>query len=153
MPLTPPLFDRFNPDGGVGVDALALDITALLGARRAFPGRMAGILNWGLPSTFGMTPHQANDRQHVAARIAEALRQFAPMLDNVRVTPVPDTAEFTFRIEAALAESEDESLTLRILSPRLGGALGADVTLQNNTVRVAEFANLPGSVADTERAT
>ncbi len=153
MPFTPPLFDRFSPDGHGGVDALAQDIADLLGARRAFPGRAAGILNWGLPGMIGMTPHKENDRRHVAARIAEAIRQFEPMIDNVRVTPVPDTAEFTFEIDATFADSQDESVTLRIMSPRLGGALGAGVDLQRSTATISEFATLPGAAGDTERPT
>lgn len=153
MPFTPPLFDRFSPDGHGGIDALARDIADLLGARRAFRGRAVGILNWGLPGTIGMTPHNANDRRHVAARIAEALRQFQPAIENVRVTPVPDTPEFTFEIDATFTDSKDESLTLRIMSPRLGGTLGAGIALQKNTATISEFATLPGAADDAGRST
>lgn len=138
MPYTPPLFDRFSPDGNDGLDALARDIADIIGARRALPGRTVGVLNWGLPGMIGMSPSSDADRNQIAAQIRDALNQFEPRLEVVNVTPIEDTADFAFTLEAYLVASDDESLKLRILSPRRGGGLGADVVIMGNTVTVVE---------------
>lgn len=138
MPFTPPLFDRFSPDGNDGLDGVARDIADIIGARRAFPGRAAGVLNWGLPGMVGMTPSSEADRVRIAALIREALGQFEPRLEGVSVTPIEDTADFAFALEAFLVSSDDQSLKLRILSPRRGGGLGADVVIMGNTVTVID---------------
>lgn len=138
MPYTPPLFDRFGPDGNDGLDALARDIADIIGARRAFTGRGVGILNWGLPGMIGLTPSSDADRSQIAAYIRDALIQFEPRLEGVTVTPIEESADFAFALEAYLTSSDDESLKLRILSPRRGGGLGADVVIIGNTVTVTE---------------
>ena len=116
---------------------LARDIADIIGARRAtFPYRTYGVLDWGLSSTIGMIPHSTSNRQQIAEQIADALYQFEPRLDNVRVVPVEDAAEFAFLLEADVVDAEDESLTLRILSPRRGGGLGADVVVMGAEVKM-----------------
>ena len=141
MPYRPSLFDRFSPDGNDGLDALARDIADIIGARRALPaGRSVGVLAWGLPGMTGMTPSSDADCNQIAAHIRAALNQFEPRLEGVTVTPIEDSADFAFALEANLTASDDESLKLRILSPRRGGGLGADVVVMGNTVTVVERA-------------
>ena len=135
MALPVPLFDRFASNRNPGMAGLARDIADIIGARRAaFPYRIYGVLDWGLSNTIGMVPHAGSDRQHIAEQIADALHQFEPRLENVRVVPVDKSADFAFLLEADVVDTDDESLTLRILSPRRGGGLGADVVVMGAEV-------------------
>lgn len=136
MPLPVPLFDRFTSGKmDPGMAGLARDVADIIGARRArFPYRTSGILDWGLSNTVGMTPGSDSDRYRIAEQIADALYQFEPRLENVKVVPLEDSADFAFLLEAQVVDTEDESLTLRILSPRRGGGLGADVVVMGAEV-------------------
>jgi len=87
------------------------------------------VLGWGLPDLIGYSPCSEKDRKTVAAAIAQAINRFEPRLNRVQVTPVGTSVDFTFVLEAELSQSPGELMKLRILSPRKGGALGADVTV------------------------
>ena len=88
---------------------------------------------WGLSNTVGLAPSSATDRQRIAGQIAEQLRRFEPRLRNVRVAPVRDAGEFAFRIDAHVVAEDGERLVLRVVAPRRGGGLGADVVLMGAT--------------------
>lgn len=136
MPFRETLFDRFHQRAKPGIESLAHDIADVLGARRAFAQRMEGVLDWGLPGTAGLAPQVESHRQLVANEIAAALMKFEPRLEALAVTPIPDSNDFAFRLEGHLLDEADESLTLRILSPRRGGGLGADVLVLGSRVSV-----------------
>ena len=130
MSVQPTLFDRFRSGKKPNVADFARDVADVLGARRAFPRQMIGVLNWGLPSMAGLNPCSEADRIYVATNIAETLQQFEPRLAHVNVSPISNAREFAFTLDAELVDDEDmEPLTLRILSPRRGGGLGADVVV------------------------
>ena len=123
-----PLFDRFETDKKATLDSLARDIADILGARRGRENNLPGILSWGLPSMMGLTPAVNKDRLIVANFIQEALEKFEPRLENVNVNSIEGSADFSFQLEAELVTDDDnEEVTFSILSPRRGGALGADV--------------------------
>ena len=65
----------------------------------------------------------------MARYITETLTRFEPRLERVRVTPIEDAVDYSFRIEAQVIESETSSVALRILSPLVGGGLGARVVV------------------------
>ena len=121
------LFDRFESERESGSDTLARDLADLLGARRVFSQTMPGILNWGLSGLSGLNPASHHDRVRLAQQIEALIEQFEPRLQHVHATPVEDTTDFAFELEATYIESGDESITLRILAPRRGGGLGAEV--------------------------
>lgn len=121
------LFDRFENSPRRDPDMLSRDLADLLGARRSFPGDLPGILGWGLPGMAGFAPGSDSDRERVAGHIQTAIRRYEPRLANVRVTPAEDSGEFAFVMEANLA-NRPEGVRVRIVAPRRGGALGADVT-------------------------
>ena len=121
------LFDRFESERESGFDTLARDLADLLGARRAFSQTMPGILNWGLSGLSGLNPESHQDRARLAQQIEAVIEQFEPRLQHVHATPVEDTSEFAFELEATFMESGHESISLRILAPRRGGGLGAEV--------------------------
>ena len=125
--MRPLLFDRFESDRDPGIPGLLRDIADLLGARRSWSQPLPGILSWGLAGASGLNPESAVDREYLASQIVEALTRFEPRLAGINVIPVEDSKNFSFRLEATLLASEDESLTLRILAPRIGGGLGAEV--------------------------
>ena len=120
------LLDRFGPDEDAGPDALAAELADMLGGRRTFADAGLGVLSWGLPSLLDLTADSADARQRIAGCIAEAIARFAPRLENVRVTPVEGVREFAFVIDATLVD-DDSTLRVRVLSPNIGGALGARV--------------------------
>ncbi len=122
-----PLFDRFESGRPADLGSLARDIADILGARRAHRGALPGVLSWGLPDMSGLTPTSEKDQETIAAMVERVIERFEPRLENVRVIPVRDAVDFTFTLEADLVQSKDDSITLRILSPRRGGALGADI--------------------------
>ncbi len=126
-----PLFDRFESDKEATLDSLARDIADILGARRGLQENLPGVLGWGLPSMIGLTPAAEKDRLMVANFIQEAIEKFEPRLVNVNVIPLEGASiDFSFQLEAILVLDDDsEEVTLRILSPRRGGALGADVKI------------------------
>ena len=138
MPFTRSLFDRFGAGSSEGIDSLARDVADLLGGRRTQAERGLGVISWGMAGTSGVAPSREEDRRRMAARIAETLRLFEPRLTGVRVTPLEDTSEFSFDLVANLAGSEHESVALRIVCPRRGGALGADVTVLDHSIAVVE---------------
>ena len=56
------------------------------------------------------------------------IEQFEPRLEQVRVVPDDDTTDFNFHVEAELVRpDENRSIRLRVLSPRRGGGLSAEV--------------------------
>ena len=121
------LFDRFETDEEFGPERLAADLADILGGRRAFSSPGLGVLSWGMPSMLNVTSKSEPDRQRVAAYIAETIERFEPRFEGVKVTPVDDAIDFSFRIEAQIAETERSLVTLRVLSPFVGGGLGAKV--------------------------
>lgn len=124
------LFDRFESRRRhADANGLARDIADLIGARRAFEQELPGILGWGLPGMAGITPGSETDREQVARHIQAAIRRFEPRLTNVEVRPVDGVEEFAFTLEAGVVGQEEEGLRLRILAPRRGGGLSADVSL------------------------
>ena len=125
MPTT--LFDRFETDGDATPEALAADLADVLSGRRLFQARSLGVLGWGMPSMSNITSRSMPHRRQVAEYIADTIDRFEPRLEDVKVTPIEDAADFQFRIEARLVEDESSSLTLRILAPQIGGGLGAKV--------------------------
>lgn len=124
MPLN--LLDRFDRDEDAGAEALAEELADLLGGRRLLADYRYGVLAWGLPSLMNRVAASADDREHIAACIAQAIRHFQPRLENVRVTPTDNAGEFSCLIEASVVE-DASSISLRVLSPHVGGALGATV--------------------------
>ena len=87
-----------------------------------------GVVSWGMPSMASITSRSPECRRRVAGYIAETLERFEPRLQDIEVLPVEDTVEFTFRIEARLVETvSSSSVSLRVLSPHVGGGLGASV--------------------------
>ena len=123
------LFDRFEKRPSHATAALVRDITDLLGARRLHPGAVSGLMAWGLSNTVGVAPSSATDRKRIAGQIADQLRRFEPRLRNVSVAPVRDAGEFAFRIDAHVVAEDGGQLVLRVVAPRRGGGLGADVVL------------------------
>ena len=124
------LFDRFGRDDDGNPGNLAEDLADMLGGRQIFAGRGLGVLSWGMPSMLNLTAASPNDRQYIAECIAEAIQQFEPRLERVKVTPIVGAKQFAFTIDAALIE-ESSTLRLRILSPEIGGGLGAKVEVVN----------------------
>ena len=124
-----PLFTRFTSAEESDYSDLVRDLSDLLGARRGFSNRLPGILDWGLPSLSGISPSSERDREDVAKHVAEAIERFEPRVEQVRVIPVPGVRDFAFEIEATLAETPDGTIKLRVLAPRRGGGLGADVVV------------------------
>ena len=123
------LFDRFESDDPPSVDQLASDLADTLSGRRAFASRMLGVLCWGMPAMNDITSKSRSDREKVARYITETLVRFEPRLERLRVTPIVDAADYAFRIEAQIVERETSSVTLRILSPLVGGGLGTNVVV------------------------
>lgn len=123
------LFDRFNSDGDGDFSNLAFDISDILGARRAIEEDLPGVLSWGLPGLSLMSPQSDQDRKKVARRIEEAIIKFEPRLEDVEVIPSEGSNDFSFQLKATLIGSDDESIHLRILTPRRGGGLGAEVAI------------------------
>ena len=120
------LLDRFGPDEDSGPECLAMDLADLLGGRRLFRDSRLGVLAWGLPPLLNLVANSTNDRQHIAACISEAIERFEPRLEAVRVTPIEDAKDFSFVIQATLVH-ETSTVSFRILSPHVGGGLGARV--------------------------
>ena len=123
------LFDRFETDEDTGLERIAADLADILSGRRMFSGRRLGVLGWGMPSMTNITSRTTQHRQQVAGYIADTLNRFEPRLEGIKVVPMEDAVDFSFRIEAQLVESGSSSITLRILSPLVGGGLGAKVVV------------------------
>ncbi len=122
------LFDRFESGRPTDTDTLSRDLADLLGSRRAFGMDLPGILGWGLPGMAGISAGSDTNRQRVAEYITNAIRRFEPRLRNVEVAPREGTEEFAFTLSAGVA-GQSEAVRLRILAPRRGGGLSADVAL------------------------
>ena len=124
------LFDRFASGDDIGPESLARDVADLLGGRRAYSLRELGVVSWGMPSMASVTSRSPDARRRVAGYIAETLDRFEPRLQDLEVEPIEDAVEFTFRISARLVETDSSSsVRLRVLSPRIGGGLGASVVV------------------------
>ena len=124
-----PLFDRFISERPADMHSLVRDIADILGSRRAVSRNLPGVLGWGLPDMQGLSPSSADDRKAVARTIARAIERFEPRLTDIVVTPIDDAKEFAFVLEASLVQSDAELVKLRVLSPRKGGGLGAEVAV------------------------
>lgn len=125
---TQSLFDRFtDEEPRSGFDPLVRDITDIIGARRLHTGQVVGLMNWGLRNTFGLSPSVEQDRQRIASQIQEQLSRFEPRLKNVRVRPLSDATGFTFEISADVQETGGDPVYVRVIAPRCGGGLGAEV--------------------------
>lgn len=122
-----PLFDRFQSAQRAGLASLARDVADILGARRVMPGFAPGVLGWGLPGTGGFSPGSTEDRERLAALIANAITRFEPRLSGVKVQPDEVDGEFCFSVSANLVQEDEQPVTLQILAQRRGGGLGADV--------------------------
>lgn len=109
--------------------SLARDIADILGARRAISGGLPGVLSWGLPDIASKSPQKEDDRGEVAEYMRAALAHFEPRLENVEVLPAPGSKDFSFELKADLVEEHDNIVTLRIVTPRRGGGLGAEVVV------------------------
>ena len=120
------LFDRFGPDEDVDPGRIAEELADMLSGRQAFARRDLGVLSWGLPSMLNLVARSTNDRQYIAGCIADTIQRFQPRLEGVKVTPLEGTSDFTFTIEATLVD-DSSTINLRILSPYVGGGLGASV--------------------------
>ena len=123
------LFDRFETDAPADPNRLAADLSEMLSGRRFFHGRGLGVLGWGLPGLQNVTAKSTRDREYVAGVIADTISRFEPRLTDIRVTPVPDAIDFSFVIDAQFVTSDSSRVTLRILSPLVGGGLGAKVVV------------------------
>ncbi len=109
---------------------LARDISDILGARRAISGNAPGVLSWGLPGSItGLSPQVDNDRKQLAEHMRDLLVQFEPRLEDVQVIPVAGAKDFSFQLTGSVVDEEDDSVTLRIITPRRGGGLGAEVAV------------------------
>lgn len=134
MAIKDTLFDRFDSRDTASLGSLARDLADILGARRAFSRTMGGVLDWGLGGTAGLVPSVEQHKQFVADDIARTIAQFEPRLEAVSVTPLADANDFAFRLDARLVGEDDDSVTLRILSPRRGGGLGADIVVLGSRI-------------------
>lgn len=124
------LFDRFESGQEGDMSHLAYDIADILGARRAIErDNLPGVLNWGLPGMAGLSPQVESDRKIVAEHMKEAITRFEPRLTSVDVTPVEGANDFAFQLYGEIVDEEGETITLRILTPRRGGGLGAEVVV------------------------
>ncbi len=123
------LFDRFISTREPGFDGLARDLADLIGARRPFRRTMPGLLNWGIAGLTGLNPSSQQDRLNVARQMEAAITEFEPRLQDVRVTPVDGVTDFAFQLEATFTPPDDETFSVRILAPRRGGGLGAEVVM------------------------
>ena len=123
------LFDRFESDNEPTAEQLAGDMADLLSGRRAFESRTLGVLCWGMPAMNDISSRSQSNKEQVARYITETLVRFETRLERVRVTPIDDAVDFSFRIEAKVVETDTTSVTLRILSPLIGGGLGAKVVV------------------------
>ena len=123
------LFDRFESDDEPSVDRLAGDMADILSGRRSYSSRFLGVLSWGMPEMSDIASRSQPDKEKVARYITETLVRFEPRLERIRVTPIEDAADFSFRIEAKVVESDATTVTLRVLSPLVGGGLGAKVVV------------------------
>ena len=122
-----PLFDRFQSNRRADLRSLARDVADILGARQAHQG--PGVLGWGLPGFIGASATSQKDQERIASAIAEAIERFEPRLTRVAVQPDARGGDFRFSVSASLIEESGRTVTLRILAPRRGGALGADVVV------------------------
>lgn len=120
------LLDRFGPEEDVGPASIADELADMLSGRQAYAQRDLGVLSWGLPSMLNLVARSPGDRQYIAECIADTIHRFQPRLEGVKVTPVESASDFAFTIEATLAD-DSSTINLRILSPYVGGGLGANV--------------------------
>ena len=144
MPLS--LFDRLEGAGTESVpERLARDVADVLSARRIQESSLRyRVLAFGLPSLDSITRRSLEHKRRVAGYIAETLRAFEPRLRSVRVTPIEDSVEFQFRIEADLVGDDVESVTLRVQSPLPGGGLGAEAVLLKASSATTHAGTRPG---------
>lgn len=122
-----PLLDRFESADPDAAGCLARDIADVLGGRRLFHGHHLGVLAWGLPHMGDVTTRSPDAKQLVASYIAQTLGLFEPRLEDVRIVPVEGAVDFSFRIEARHGPQRGQAVVLTLLSPFVGGALGAAV--------------------------
>ena len=128
MVIRGPLFSRFESDDVVFVSDVARDLADLLGARKVFSFDVPGVLGYGLPSVSGMAPGSHSDRARVAGMVARVIERFEPRLDQVRVESDGNMSDFTYRVDAVLVQPDEaRSVRFRVLSPRRGGGLSAEV--------------------------
>lgn len=143
------LFDRFESNKDVTFKNLADDIADILGARRAIEGNLPGVLSWGLPGFSGISPQVESDRKDVAGYMRDAIHAFEPRLENVEVIPVAGSNDFSFELKGDVLQSDDDSVTLRIITPRRGGGLGAEVAVIGKAGhKTAVFEGAEGELVD-----
>ena len=127
--MNPTLFDRFESNPPTAEDAFARDLADMLSGRSVLPDRRYGILSWGMPHMTHITSKSDHNREMVASYIASTLAEFEPRLEGVRVTPISGTFDFSFHIEARDSGPEARGVAIRVLSPVVGGGLGAEVVV------------------------
>ena len=66
-------------------------------------------------------------RQQPAIQIEDAINEFEPRLQGVRVLVQEAQGEFRYEIVTRLVDSGADAIALRVLTPRRGGGLGAEV--------------------------
>lgn len=124
------LFDQFESAREATMEDLARDVADILGARRALPGKnLRGVLNWGLPPMNSFSPQVDADRKQIASYMRDAIIAFEPRLEGVDVVPVEGSSDFSFQLKAQVIEADGNAVTLRIITPRRGGGLGAEVAV------------------------
>ena len=125
--LPAPLFDRFEGQRSATLNDLCRDLADIIGARREGFGAAPGVLAWGLTGIGTYSPVSDRDQQRLAGQIASAITRFEPRLERVKVTPGEASGNFRFTVEASLVGEAERAIRVRIIAPRRGGALGADV--------------------------
>ena len=123
------LFDRFESDEEADPNRLASDLADTLSGRRILSQRGLGVLSWGMPALLNVSAKSEKDREYVASVITQTIEQFEPRLTDIQVTPIKDAADFSFMIDAKFVKTDSSRVTLRILSPVVGGGLGAKVVV------------------------
>ena len=87
------------------------------------------MLNWGLAIPKSLSPAAQQDREYLARHIEDAIREFEPRLSGVQVLVLEAQGEFRYEIVARRVDPDDQTLALRVLTPRRGGGLGADIVV------------------------
>ncbi len=128
-----PLFHRFESAKPYTMENFSQDVADILGARRALPFNVEGVIGWGLQNTYGFSPNSDTDRRKVAQFLETTLTKFEPRLAKIQVS-IDVEHGLSFRLDAILySEDGDEELALRLANPSGGGVLGAGVSRINES--------------------
>lgn len=129
-----PLFHRFKTPKSYTMNDFKRELTDILGARRSYPFNIPGILGWGLPNVYGLTPSSDEDQQKIAGFVQSAVADFEPRLNNVHVSVMDNESGFAFHLEAVVhsAQDGDNDISLEIFVPPKTGGLGAEIRLSRS---------------------